>query len=98
MRKKVPTTIRVVNKLQEEGSHQAPDISFGSILEVEVVVCDQCRSQFSHLLDVLDDSRPYQQYKLSIPTIVVELHTKGYFYRTPLRTRVTISSRGWPTR
>jgi hypothetical protein len=41
LRKKVPARIRVVNKLEEEGSQQAPDISFGSILEVEVVVRDE---------------------------------------------------------
>jgi hypothetical protein len=41
MRKKVPARIRVVNKLQEDGSQQSPDISFGGILEVEVVVRDQ---------------------------------------------------------
>jgi hypothetical protein len=32
--------VRVVNELQENGSQQASDIAFGSILEVEVVVRD----------------------------------------------------------
>jgi hypothetical protein len=41
LREKVPARIRVVNKLQEEGSQQAADISFGGILEVEVIVCDE---------------------------------------------------------
>ena len=41
LRKKVPARIRVVNKLQEEGIQQATDISFGGILEVEVVVRDK---------------------------------------------------------
>jgi hypothetical protein len=41
LRKKVPARVRVVNKLEEEGGQQAPDISFGGILEVEVVVRDQ---------------------------------------------------------
>ena len=33
--------IRVVNELQENGRQQAPEISFGGILEVEVVVREQ---------------------------------------------------------
>lgn len=32
--------IRVGNELQENGSQQASDVAFGSILKIEVVVCD----------------------------------------------------------
>jgi hypothetical protein len=38
LRKKVTATIRVVSELQEKGGEQAPDIAFGDILEIEVVV------------------------------------------------------------
>jgi hypothetical protein len=41
LKKKVPARIRVVSKLQEKGSQQSPEISFGGILEVEVVVRDE---------------------------------------------------------
>jgi hypothetical protein len=53
LRKKVPARIRVVNKL-EEGSQQAPDISFGGVFEIEVIVRDQRCSRFSNMLDFLE--------------------------------------------
>lgn len=51
----MPARIRVANKLEEDGGQQAPDISFGGILEVEVVVSDQSRSRFSDMLDFLNN-------------------------------------------
>jgi hypothetical protein len=43
--------------LYEDGSQQAPGVTFGSIPEVKVVIHDQGRTGFLDVLDILNDSR-----------------------------------------
>ena len=37
----IPVTVRVASQLQKEGSQQAPDIAFGNIFEIKVIICDE---------------------------------------------------------
>jgi hypothetical protein len=77
--KNVPATARVVTELEEEGRQQAPNDTFGGILKVEVVVCDQCGQGVSHVLDVLDNSGAYQQYGFPITETDEKPRTKELF-------------------
>jgi hypothetical protein len=76
----IPTTVRVVTELEEKGCQQAADIALGSILEVKVVVCDQCRPDFSHISDVLDNSGAYQKYEFSIRDAGEKMRTTKCFF------------------
>ena len=57
LRKNSPAFFGVIGELYEDGSQQAPDVTFVSIPEVKVVVHDQSSTGCPQFLDILDDSR-----------------------------------------
>jgi hypothetical protein len=42
------------------------------------------------MLDVLNDGRTYQQYKLPVTGEIMKLHTKEHSFQTPLKTKEII--------
>jgi hypothetical protein len=50
--KNTPATVRVATKLEEKGRQQAPDVTLGFILEIEIKVRDQGRLDISRVFDV----------------------------------------------
>jgi hypothetical protein len=60
--KSIPTTVRVVTKLEEKGRQQAADVTLGGILKVKVIVRDQCRLVLSHVINIFNDSGAYDAF------------------------------------
>jgi len=73
--KNIPTTVRVVTELEDKGCQEAADITLGDILEVKVIVCDQCRLVLSHVLNVLNDSGADRKYGFPVTKAGEELRT-----------------------
>jgi hypothetical protein len=55
--------VKVVTELEEKGCQQAADIALGNILEVKVVVCDQCWSGLRMFLMSSIIAELYPKYK-----------------------------------
>src|SRR5712692_6645519 len=56
----------MVAELGEKGCQEATEAALGGILIVKVVVRNQCRLVFSHVLDILNNCRAYRKYKCPI--------------------------------
>jgi hypothetical protein len=56
----IPTAIRVVTQLEEEGCQHAADVAFRSVLKVKVVESHERRPSLSHRLDVFNNGGAYQ--------------------------------------
>ena len=51
--KNTPASVRVATKLEKKGRQQAPDVTLGFILEIEIMVRDQGRLDISRVINVL---------------------------------------------
>ena len=91
--KNIPATVGIVTELEEKGCQQAADIAFRSIFEIKVVVCDQCWTGPSRVLDVLNNSRAYQKYKYPITEADEKPRTTECFFQHPLQKSGNGSSR-----
>src|ERR1019366_5006522 len=85
--KNIPATVRIATELEEKGCQQAVDIALGSILEVKIVVCDQCRPGLSHVLNVLNNSGAYQKYEFPITDAGEKPRTTERFFLHRLQDR-----------
>jgi hypothetical protein len=83
--KDIPATVRVVTELEEKRCQQAVDAALGCILEVEVVIRDQCRPSFLHVLDVLDNSGTFPKYEFSITEADKKSRTTKCFFPHQLK-------------
>ena len=85
--KDIPAALRVVTKLEEERCQQATDMALGDVLEIKVIIGNQGRPVFSHVPDILDNSRADQQDEFFIVEACEKSHTKECSSQHPLQSQ-----------